>query len=96
MHETAIAVIVEHFEENLFAPAKNWPDKWFTQRSYERWAAGEILTLVMNNPKTPAITIIESFMIQMLIFSSKAKDTKGPTIFAIAKETAEDILLLFV
>ena len=96
MHETAVAIITEYIEDALFEPAKNWPEHWFLQRSYERWAAGEILTRVLDNPTTPAVPIIESFMIQMLIFSSKAKDSKGPNIFTIAKETAEDILLLFV
>ena len=96
MNEAAAAVIVDYIEDALFEPAKNWPDTWFIQRSYERWAAGEILTRVLDNPTMPAIPIIESFMIQMLIFSSKTKDTKGPNIFTIAKETAEDILLLFV
>ena len=95
MHEIAVAVISDYIEDALFEPAKNWPDTWFIQRSYERWAAGEILTRVSDNPTTSAVSIIESFMIQMLIFSSKAKDTKGPNIFTIAKETAEDILLLF-
>lgn len=96
MYEAAVQVITDYIEEALFEPAKNWPDIWFTRRSYERWAAGEILTRVVDNPTTPAMTIIESFLVQMLIFSYKAKDTKGPNIFTIAKETAEDILLLFV
>lgn len=96
MHETEAAIIINYIEDALFEPAKNWPDPWFTQRSYERWAAGEILTRVLDDPVTPAIQTIESFMVQMLIFSFKAKDTKGPNIFTIAKETAEDILLLFV
>ena len=95
MHDVAVAVITDYIENSVFEPAANWPKHMFELRSRERWAAGEILQRVLDNPMTPATTIIESFMVQMLIFSFKAKDSKEPSIYRIAKETAEEILLLF-
>jgi len=72
----------------------NWPLCYFNQRSYSRWAANEILELVMDNPFSTPIDIIEEFIIKMDYFS--CIDLSTSLIFSIAKDTAEDILYLFL
>ena len=96
MNEPALAVILEYIEECLFEPKANWPRFFFDERSYSRWAAFEIVNDIMKNPLVSPTATIERFMIMMDMKSCVAEDTKASRIFSIARDTAEDILLLLV
>lgn len=96
MNEDAAIVIINYMEENLFEPKQNWPKDEFYRRSYSRWAANEILELVLKHPFDAAHSLIEGFFFQMLYFSHLSKSESANLIFSIAMETAEDILLLFL
>lgn len=96
MNEVAVSIILNYMEECLFEPGLKWPDCYFDQRSYSRWAANEILEQIMNRPTELPINIIEEFMIKMLFFSCKAENEHNSLVFSIAQDTAQDLLLLFV
>lgn len=96
MNEAAVLAIINYMEECLFEPKRNWPEYWFNQKSYSRWAANEILERVMDHPMMPPIMVIEEFMITMDLYSCMAEDTRVSIIFSIAKDTAEDIMSLFL
>jgi hypothetical protein len=91
MNDRAITAIENYMEECLFEPRLNWPKCTFDQQSYSRWAANEILGLIMDHPFTQVDTIVEEFMLKMDYFSCVAKDPNISIIFSIAKGTAEDI-----
>lgn len=95
MNESDILKIVKYMEECLFEPRLNWSKHWFENRTYSRWAADEILGLILDDPFTPSNVIIKKFIAKMESFSEVAEDTLASLIFSIAKDTAEEILLLF-
>ena len=92
MNEDAALLIIEYMENYLFEPRKNWPAYWFEQRSFQRWAANEILELIMDHPLDSPDLIIDGFQLKMILFSCMTQSTKASQIFSIARETAESIL----
>lgn len=96
LNEIAIDLITNYIEENLFDPEKSWPRDEFRQRSYARWAAGSILEEVMDATDIPAEITIEAFMLRMDCFAHSTRNEAGRILFSIARDTAEDILRLFV
>lgn len=89
-----MTAITNYIEECLFEPGVNWPEYWFSNRVYSRWAAYEILELIADNRLTPPDITVKEFIIKMKIYSYMAEGTKSEFIFSIAKAIAEDILLL--
>lgn len=95
MNETAVLVILECLEENLFEPTKRWPNDVFEERSYSRWAAYEIWQRLLDNPFKTTDEVIEEFILDMQICHMTTEDPKKERMFKIAIETADDILSLF-
>lgn len=94
MNEAQASVILNYMDENLFEPRLSWPKTEFSKRTYSRWAANEILCLIMENPFHSVTDIIDGFIFKMLYFSYMVKDEENGSKFLIAIEVAEDILFL--
>lgn len=107
MYETAVSVIREYMDEYLFEPAHNWPRYEFKTRSYSIWAANEIINRIneedMRAPQhitgrdpVPPLGIIHEFINEL----DRQMETDGTMqhqfILSTAKETAIDIILLFL
>ncbi|MDO5397811.1 MAG: hypothetical protein Q4G33_07755 [bacterium] len=95
MNENAVTVIRNYVNENLFIPARNWSDYEFKRRSYERWAAHEIIKRVDKTPEKEPFFIILYFRYQMDALSSIREDSDAEFIFITARDTADEILELF-
>jgi len=92
INEDAVLAVVRYIEKQPLL--LSWPKHWFDQRAYSRWAANEILGLMMDRPFESPVAVIEEFMIKMDYFSWVAKDSEAHRIFSIAADTAEDLLEL--
>lgn len=94
MHDEEVITIFRYLEECLFEPMKDWPKEEFERRSYERWAAYEIVELLMDNPFTTADMVIDEFILKMIYFAYLAKEQKQQFIFAIdVAETIQSLLM---
>ena len=92
MSERAIMAILRHAEEHLFEPSQKWPRYEHEERSYSRWAAYEIIQLLMDRPLEDPRILIEGFMLQMISFSQRYDPRDGCNMFTVAADTANDIL----
>src|SRR5574344_1779610 len=92
----AIDIVQEYYDECLFEPGKKWPIDEFELRTYGRWIATEIILALKADPMTPPLMIIEEIVNKMKKFCYVPEDTKQSLMFAIAKDTAEDIARLFL
>lgn len=95
MNDEAVITVFRYLEECLFEPMKDWPKEEFEKRSYERWAAYEIIESLMDNPFTTADMVIEEFIVKMICFANLAKNQqKRQFIFAIdVVETIQSLLM---
>ena len=92
MDERAISVI-EDYMFDLFEPGRNWPKYEFNKRSYERWAAKEILKRIQQHPEIPAINLVEEYVLMTDEFSGIEHDERNDSfIFSVAHDVATDIL----
>ena len=82
-------------DEYLVSPGNNWSDKHFEEASYSRWAAEEIVQLLLDRPLDSPDEVIFSFILKMALYAQVAKTYKKRRIFSISEDTAEDILHLF-
>lgn len=107
MYDVAVSVIQEYIDEYLFEPAANWPEEEFNTRCYERWTGNELLDRItresmlppefisMHPLRTP-YRIIEEFIDEMDYQARSTDNRKHHLMFSIARDTATDIVLLFV
>jgi hypothetical protein len=95
MNDEAVITVLRYLEECLFEPMKDWPKEEFERRSYERWAAYEIVESLMDHPFATADTVISEFIVKMIYFASLAKEQqKQQFIFAIdVAETIQSLLM---
>ena len=107
MYDVAISIIQEYVDEYLFMPAINWPDNEFNERCYSRWAADELIFRMKKESKIPPkhisgigskspFKIIEDFIDEMEYFSKTTYDKKHRFMFSTARDTAIDIIYLFL
>ena len=92
----AIDIVQGYYDEYLFEPGKKWPIDEFELRTYGRWIATEIIRALKADPMTPPLMIIEEIVDKMKKFCYVTEDTEQSLMFAIAKNTAEDIARLFL
>lgn len=98
MGEDAICIIQDYIDKNLFGPCSSWDKKYFDERSYSQWIANEILLKIKEEPKVPALMLIQE-IIDKLDKWSCLKDNElwdRSYLLSTAKETAEDIACLFL
>ena len=92
MDERVISAI-EDYMFDLFEPGRNWPKYEFNKRSYERWAAKEILKRIQQHPEIPAINLVEEYVLMTDEFSGIEHDERNDSfIFSVAHVVATDIL----
>lgn len=97
MNEVYVSVIRDYTDEYLFEPASNWPEFEFYRRSYARWASDELITRIMREDKTcNPIKIIRDFICDLDHCAEMNEDKRKQFIFEVAKETVEELALLFV
>lgn len=96
MNDEAIQKIQRYLEGCLVEPERNWPKDLFRERSYERWAIHEILSLILDNPFREAELIVWQFALQMECFLHIAESSTTKTMFTVAENTAEEILGLIL
>lgn len=92
--EVAIETIIDYIEGTLIEPRSNWPKWIFERRTYERWAAEELLTLVADHPEIDPMNIMTTFISKMEMY--RDLEGKASKMFKIAAEVGEDILLQFL
>lgn len=108
MYEIAIMTIQEYIDEYLFEPQSNWPKYEFCSRCYERWTANELLKRIADESallpehitgmkKRSPFNIINDFIQEMdECFEVSDSNQDCQLIFSTARETAIDIILLFL
>lgn len=87
-------LIVFYIDTYLFPPSNNWQSYYFVERSAARWAAFEILDLILDNPDIPYNLLLEN---QIKLYKDAAESTgdrEKNLIFEVAEETAIDILTM--
>lgn len=70
----AMEAIEAYIYENLFEPSYNWPKHYFKKRSYERYTAEKILSLIACSNGVPALVIVEGFIKNLKIRERTAQD----------------------
>lgn len=91
-NEKEILKIIAYENECLFEPKNSWPEYLFLKRSYERWAADEIIFQIMECPRVSAGVVIEEFISKMECFLCMTNNSSAHFIFTVAQNTAEEIL----
>lgn len=92
MDERVISAI-EDYMFDLFEPGRNWPKYEFSKRSYERWAAKEILESIRRRPDISPLQIVEGYVHMADKFSGIEHDERNDSfIFSVAHDVATDIL----
>lgn len=94
MHDLAVQKILSCLDDILFEPDKRWSNDDFERQSYARWAAYEIINLIMDKPYDMPEIAAEEFMYTMATFAAFTKNSKKRRIFEIACDTANDILTI--
>lgn len=92
MDKNVEVTISDYIEQQLFGPYPTWPEYYFKQRSYSKWATDEILDTIRKNPQKPVDLILNEFIDKCDYFATLDKNL----MFFAAKETAEDILYIFL
>ena len=107
MYETAILAIQKYVDECLPTPLLCWPKDEFDRRSYSRWIVDEILERIIEEASRPPqfitgresitpIDIIGELILELNYYEDISEDKRTRLIFSVAKETASDIILLFL
>lgn len=92
MDERAIFAIEEYIYD-LCEPGRYWPKYEFSKRSYEIWAATEILKCIQRQPDRTSIEVVKEFALKMDDFYGIDHDDKHDSfIFLTAHDVATDIL----
>lgn len=95
MNDVAVSITMRYIDENLFEPRIRWSKVEFSRRSYARWAAHEILEVLMDHPFDDSEILIEDFIIKMFYCIHVAENNdKSSFVFVTAIDVAEDILFL--
>lgn len=95
MNDVAVSITMRYIDENLFEPQFKWPKIEFARRSYSRWAAYEILELLLDHPFYDAEILIEGFIMKM-VYCTHVTENNGKSSFICTTtvDVAEDILFL--
>ena len=88
MNDRAVYTLIRFLDEYSEPPGLDWPQEESEEVTFSRWAAEELLNLVMDHPMTPAEDTIEEFIIKM---ETATKRDCG-RIFSIAAQTAREFL----
>lgn len=90
MNEAVIEAVNEYIEQFYNEPGLIFWE--FKTMVYSRWAANEILEKLISDPLTDPFLLVIEFYNRMDYFMALSKDPKSTPMFAIARDTAEEIL----
>ena len=109
MCDMAISIINEYINEHLSEVDSKCPNDYFEDRSYSRWAAYEIMGRLDDEAQRlpshitglwrepiPPIDIIAGFIDDMEVYIYDGCSKQHERIFSIAKDVADEIMLLFL
>lgn len=83
--------MARYIETSLPSPEIAWGRREFDQRVYERWAADELLGILLNQGNHDPIKLTEAYLLYLLGATSSCVDNKK-LIFSSAIHTVENIL----
>jgi hypothetical protein len=92
MNERAVMELMEILDGYEEPIGRDWPEHEQQDATFSHWAIDEILNLVWDHPWTPASDTIENFALKLEFFIAESKSEEQRRIFAIAAETAWEIL----
>ena len=92
MNDRAVYALIRFLDEYSEPPGLDWPQEESEEVTFSRWAAEELLNLVMDHPMTPAEDTIEEFIIKMEIYAATATKRDWERIFSIVAQTAREFL----
>lgn len=93
MNKRVELLITNYIQEYLFEPERTWPEYYFKERCYSRWAAMEILEYIQNHPQMSAIESVKEFIHKTDQFMSVDHLDRNDTfIFSVAHNVAVNIL----
>ena len=87
--------LMAYIEECYCEPPSTWCSGLFEEMTYSRWAALEIVELLMDRPLDPPEDVVSDFLLRVALYSQVAKTPIQQRVFSIAEDTAEDILQFF-
>lgn len=109
MCDLAISIIDDFIKENLSEVDSKCPKDYFEDRSYARWAAYEIIGRLDEEAQRlpshitgswrepiPPVDIIAGFIDDMEGYVYDGCSEQHERIFSIAKDVADEIILLFL
>lgn len=107
MEDQDLRILKRYIDECMFEPKNANDIESFEIQSYSRWAAGEIFSRAAEESFNPPpcvtgifskdmIEVIEEFAFEMDCYCERSEDERCRRIFAIARETADDILYFYI
>lgn len=103
INDHAIFMIRKYIDTYLFEPKKSWPDRYFLERSYERWTADEIIARLIEQEsifpwnyfyseiKTP-VEVINEYIYELEKILAETQKEKNKEALLIAIVTLYDLL----
>lgn len=92
LNERAIMAIEKALNDYEEPPGLDWPDHEKEEVTFSHWALDEILLLVWDHPWTLASETVERFAVKMEDYAETSVTADQKRIFAVAAETAWEIL----
>lgn len=92
MNERALLHLLSIMERHEDATHSTWPQHEAEEISFSKWAVGEMIQQVWDQPWTIASETIDKFAFKMEIFAVTSVTDIQRRIFRIAAETAWDLL----
>ena len=103
----AVTVIQKYIDKYLFDPKVNWPEKEFKSRCYSQQVANEILDRITDEASTmpnyisyrdplTVVEIIEDYIFELEDYYDESITKTSILMFYTMKETAIDIIMLFL
>ena len=103
----AVVVIQEYIDKYLFDPKASWPKKEFKSRCYSQQVANEILDRITDEASTmpnyisyrdplTVVEIIEDYIFELEDYYDESITKASILMFYTMKETAIDIIMLFL
>lgn len=91
MNDAVVQTIIEYLE-NSETPELYWPKHWFEEVCFSRWAAEELVNLILDHPLVPAEDTIYEFAVKMTAYAAVSDGKEAGRIFSIAEKFAWECL----
>lgn len=92
MNDKIVQALLDYLEHYSNPPELDWPEHWFEEVSFSRWAVCEMLNAVLDHPITPAADTIAEFELKMEVYEALSGERPSGRIFSIAAQTAREFL----